>query len=448
MLNNGKEIQSLLGVNCGTPIFLTNTLFLQFCLWFLSDDQKYFLFENRHDVYQWMKHYCVDLMNRGSFNLSNYPAFHSSSFNDVLNDKLRLSFLTDILVKCNKTSSLELPSSSLLDSVLGSITHILRDITSIKCDIRKYYFNVFKGPELVVDAALGSSNDLNIILKHYTKLINEPSVHFDLHDPQFLTEKILCSNVRTVYLTSLKEPQEIFETSTELSSHLTHLCLQNIENEAIMKRQINQLADATTNSNLSNLSHLSIFLCNNMEGKLSDLFKSAWPHLKHLDLTGTNIAVTDVEFLSLACNGARKTLPNLTSLCLTIYEGIKTWFCTNFFVLPWLNLRSFHVVNKCTDIPFNQSLSTAMRENKLQNLTYLAINTMHLESLYITNLSNLKVLHLFLCNPFHNLQTIVRTEVLSELKLSSAYGLVGNVSSFITSSPLGQLTVEYWIRFE
>ena len=102
MLNKGKEIQSLLGVNCGEPIFLTNVLFLQFCLWFLCDDQKYFLFENRHEVYQCMKHYCVDLMNSVTIDLSKYPAFHSSAFNDSVMDKLRLSFLTDILVKLTK----------------------------------------------------------------------------------------------------------------------------------------------------------------------------------------------------------------------------------------------------------------------------------------------------------------------------------------------------------
>ena len=443
MLNKGKEIQSLLGVNCGRPIFLTNTLFLQFCLWFLRSDQTYFLLENRHKVYQCMKHYCVDWMNRGVIDLRIYPAFHSSSFNDIVKDKLRLSFLTDILVKCNKTSRLDLPSSSLLDSILGSITHILKDITSIGCGNRRYCINIFQGTGIVIEASNGISDELNIILKHYTRLINEPNVHLYLRHPKLQSEKILCPNVKKLHLIELKGGQEIFESSTKFSRLLTHFCLQKIENRAIMKREINQLASAVKKDNLLNLSHLAFLDCNKMEGKLSDLFKSAWPHLKHLDLKGTLISEADLEFLSLACNGVSKTLPNLTSLCLTIRDKLKTCFYSKLFVLPWLNLKSFHVDDKCTGGSLCRGLSIVKMQNKLPNLTCLTIDTMLLDplNLYTDKLPNLKVLHLhtIYCASFSDLQGVMRTERLSELKLC-VYSSEGNVPSFLTSSPLGQLT--------
>ena len=404
----------------------------------------YFLLENRHKVYQCMKHYCVELMNWGRIDFNKYPAFHNSSFNDIVKNKLRLSFLTDILVKCNKTSRLDLPSSSLLDSILGSITHILKNIISINCKNRRYSLNVLKGPELVVDAVLGSSDDLNIIVKHYTRLINEPNVHLDLCNPKLQSEKILCPNVKKLHLTKLTGDYDIFESSTKLNPRLTHFSIQDIKNKAIMKREINKLAKAVKKDSSLNLSHLAFFDCKNIEGKLPDLFKSAWPHLKHLDLKGTLISETDLEFLSLACNGASKTLPNLTSLCLTIRDALKTCFCTKFFVLPWLNLKSFHVGDKCTDESLCQGLSIVMRDNKLENLTCLTINTRHLESLNLCSdkLPNLKVLHLhtFSGIQFPDLQRVVRTELLSEIKLSSYFGLQENVSSHITSSPLSQLT--------
>ena len=451
MLNKGEKMQSLLGVNYGKPIFLTNTLFLQFCLWFLRDDQTYFHLENRQKVYQCMKHVCVDLMNCGEIDLSNYPAFHSSSFNNIVKDKLRLSFLTDILVKCNKTSMLRLPSSSLLDSILGPISNILKDITSINCNYRKYNLNVFKGPELVINAFNDSSDDLNIIVKHYTRLINEPNVHLYLCNSMFQSEKILCPNVKSLYLSSLTEVREIFESSTKLNPRLTHFSIKHIENKAIMKREINKLANAVKKDSLLNLSHLAFLDCKKMEGKLSDLFKSTWPRLKHLDLKGTHISETDLEFLSLACNGVSKTLPNLTSLGLTIRDALKTCFCSKFFVLPWLNLESFHVDDQCADESLCQGLSIVTRDNKLPNLTCLTIGTMCLESLNLCSdkLPNLKVLHLHavftssaIQFPDLHLQKVMRTELLSELKLKlfSALGFKGNVFSLITSSPLGQLT--------
>ena len=45
MLNAGESIESLLGSECKEPIFMMNSLFLHFRLWFLYSDQKYFTLE-------------------------------------------------------------------------------------------------------------------------------------------------------------------------------------------------------------------------------------------------------------------------------------------------------------------------------------------------------------------------------------------------------------------
>ena len=104
--------------------------------------------------------------------MSEFPAFH-----DIATDKLRLSFLIDILVKCNKTSQLDLPSGSLLDPILGSISHKLNDITAISCEDSKYYLNISEGTsELVIDANPGSSEHLNTIMTHYTRITDKPNI--------------------------------------------------------------------------------------------------------------------------------------------------------------------------------------------------------------------------------------------------------------------------------
>ena len=108
MLDKEEARQSLLDDNSGKLFFLTNPLFLQFCLWFLCDEQTYFRFRNRGNIYQCLVRFSVDLMNHPVFDMCDYPAFHRSSA-DITNDKLRVRFLADILVKCDKTSKLILP---------------------------------------------------------------------------------------------------------------------------------------------------------------------------------------------------------------------------------------------------------------------------------------------------------------------------------------------------
>ena len=45
MLSEGESIESLLSSDSKEPIFLTNPLFLHFCLWFLCSGQKYCTFK-------------------------------------------------------------------------------------------------------------------------------------------------------------------------------------------------------------------------------------------------------------------------------------------------------------------------------------------------------------------------------------------------------------------
>ena len=103
------------------------------------------------------------------------------------------------------------------------------------------------------------------------------------------------------------------------------------------------------------------------------MFKTKWPNLKYLDLWGTSVLETDVEFLCLACNGSKKTLPNLVSLGLTI-PGFK-WadhYWNKLVKLPWLNLRSLYLDGEFGSY---NGFANAVNEKKLQNLTYFGIET-------------------------------------------------------------------------
>ena len=333
ILNKGKEIHSLFSVR--TPIFMMNTLFLQFCLWFLSDDQDYMKFENRQKVYQTLEDSCVQLMNSNVFDVeeinSKYPALGVIPDSVNAKDELRASFLTDILTDCDKTSKLVLPSTNTLDSLLGSINPIWKTVTSIQHGEGIYHIGHFKGTEIAIKADKITAEHLDVILEKYTRAMKTPVVHLYLQEPHRGTKKVSCANVKRFHLRSLSHfSNAIFLNLTRFGSHRTHLSLQGISNKIVVTKEIHQLSEAANSGKMLNLSHLSIVECVGMEGKLPILFKSAWPQMKNLNLLKTHLSEKDLDFLFLACNAPEKTLPNLESLSLTIGQKVKEWFCTKF----------------------------------------------------------------------------------------------------------------------
>ena len=433
VLNRGEEeIESLLNVNCDKPMFLTNPLFLRFCLWFLSDDQNYFSFENRHNVYRYLMHYSVKLLNFPVFNMNTVPAFAS---NDLVLEKLRVKFLADILLNCTKTSKLVLPSSEALDSIFGSIHPVLKAITSIKIGKGTYNIHCYKGTEMVLKSKHGTSDDIDVLLNHYTRLMNQPAVYLYLEATKYVKKKILYPHVKTLHL-SCVTGQEIIEKKTKLNPNLTYMCFERIENKAIIKREIKQLTSAAEADNLSNLCYLSLKKCKHLQEKLSVLFKSDWPHLQFLDLFKTDISKKDLEFLCQACNGPEKTIPNLITLRLTIPDDMTTdTFCARLFALQWLKLKSLYLhglFDSCT------CFGNVVIENKLPNLTYFGVQAkarqMDITLLHLNKLATLRSLYLSNCIIHDDL------EIASSLSTLNLHDISKENLSLLFITNLSQLT--------
>ena len=126
---------------------------------------------------------------------------------------------------------------------------------------------------------------------------------------------------------------------------------------------------------LQSLSHLSIIDCRGVKGNLGFLFVYVKPSLEHLSLLWTNLSEADLRTLSFACNGENKTLPNLTSLSLTIPNDIRTQSVTeNLFALPFLNLKGLYVhYSQTHHVDMDQALRDTLLANKLPNLQCLGI---------------------------------------------------------------------------
>ena len=441
MLDKGKDIQSILGDNCNKPIFLMNPLFLQFCLWFSCDEQTYLCFKNRGNIYQCLVQFSVDFVNKPVFKMDKYPALHMSSAG-ITTDKLRVRFLANILVNCNKTSRLILnydvndpdTDGDALDSILGLINPVLKAITCVQMGEEGPTFNVInlKASEMIIQCEGSNSSELAIIQNHYTKHMNDPIVH--LYSDHNISNEIRLSYANVKRLSVKKIEVDVLESPVKFNPHLTYLHFSF----GRMEQVINHLAKTAKADNF--LSHISFEFCQNVEGKLPVLFQSKWPHLKYLDLRWAYVLESDLEFLCLTCNGSNKTLPNLTSLSLTIPERMSTdTFCEKLFTLSWPNLKSLYLHGTFDSYT---GFTNAVKENKLQNLTYFVVEIdrirppIPIEALCLDKLTNLQFLHLVNCNISDPLEI---ASSLSELSLFNCNGLEGKLSSLI-SDTLPRLT--------
>ena len=456
MLNEGKEIRSVLDMDSNKqPIFLKNTLFLQFCLFLCSDQkyfplknrQKYFPLENRQRVYQSMVNYCVEWLNKAKVDMKDieygYPALDISSKSSYAKDKLRVIFLGDILAKCDKASSLVLSHYHPLNQFLGFIKPNLKSITFIQHEKAEHRISYSKGTEIAIEAKYSTWDKLSDILKHYNKVVVRLYIHssFSLMCP---ARKGSFPNVKTLCLSEVsykfKEANEfitfapdltemhldrVFKevTLTEMSGKAFHI---DIPKEVTMEQMINKMSGG----NHQNVSYLSFDDCDvDVQGKLPVLFESVWPNLNYLSLLGTRLLDTDLEFLCSASNGPEKTLPNLTSLCLSVPIDLSMdAFWAKLFSCPWMNLKSLYLKSVCDP----SGLNKVIKDQKLLNLSCLRIrNTTkqqakHDEALFLDQLVNLQSVYLDEGNCGHI--QIVHSLLLSELSIHCRDDPMGFVS--------------------
>ena len=109
--------------------------------------------------------------------------------------------------------------------------------------------------------------------------------------------------------------------------------------------------------------------------------------------------MSDLETLCLACNSPVKTLPNLTSLFLSIpNEMTGKRLSSNLFALPWVNLQRFYLECLLAKSGIRNSLYDAIASGKLENLNSLVIQMRHgdrpssVKLLCVEQLRNLKSL--------------------------------------------------------
>ena len=353
-------------------ILLANPLLFRFCLWFLRSDKKYRIFKNNVQTYDCLKNYGLDILNDSLLDTKkNYPSLDIESV-FLSKDELHLEFLREIFSRCDIISSISLKSSVVLNWVLESMGPMIKNIMSIKLADTYFHIGHFDKKTIVINMENGSIHNIDLILSYYK--VNNFSVHLRVVNPSETLSESHFEDLRSLSINMIRPENQYEFPSRLMYRHLTHLRVAHVTtNEIQLFTQ--QLSEAVKNNCLPCLSNLYLVDC---QGMLDLLFGILWPELKHLNLLCTDLTETDLMSLCSACNGQEKTMPKLSSLCLSLPNNkpIQT-VGENLLKVPWLNLKNFylHCSREC-DASTWQCLHDVLKGNKLPNIINLGFGKM------------------------------------------------------------------------
>ena len=143
-LNEGENIEDILGADNETPIFLTNPLFLQFCLWFLQKSDEMFSFLRKQELYKTLVVYAAQKVDHevlflrvitNSFSaLDNFPVELFGNLSGGGQNEALLNFFGDILSECRSAQHLVFDLGFPIDWVLSSVETNLKSLKSIEIE--------------------------------------------------------------------------------------------------------------------------------------------------------------------------------------------------------------------------------------------------------------------------------------------------------------------------
>ena len=132
-LDKGRNMSSL-RIDNGEPLFMTNPLFLYFCIWLVQHAGKYFIFEKLENVLHAIQNYILESINKTCLNFfvisRKFPAMDIEKAIKN-NDTAGLTVYGYILSKCHKVRTIKLESNDSLDWVLTSVSSFLPLIRNI-----------------------------------------------------------------------------------------------------------------------------------------------------------------------------------------------------------------------------------------------------------------------------------------------------------------------------
>ena len=408
---------------------ITNPLFFRFCLWFLRSDKKYKIFKNNVQTYDCLINYGLDILNNSLLDMQNIDPSLDIELAFLSKDELHLEFLREILSRCDIISFIMLDLWDALNWLLESMGPMMKNITFIRLVNTYFCIRHFAKNTIVIKVYNGSINDIDLILGYYKG--NNVSVHLHVVNP---LDPLSESHVEDLRSLEINRKQYEFH-SRLMYRHLTDLRVADIPTNE-MQLFTQQLSEVAKNNCLPCLSNLYLIGCKWMFGILDLLFEIRWPELKHLNLLFTKLTETDLMSLCSACNGQDKTMPKLSSLCLSLPNKLLRTVGENLLKVPWLNLKNFYLVcTKDCDATTWRCLHDVLKGNKLPNVINLGIREM------TVTLDSIEVESLVLDSCVLECGTLEFHATLCNLKIWSCKGVSECLSSILSTVPLSLHTL-------
>ena len=387
MLNEGVDVDTLLGKFWRKPIFLINPLFLQFSVWIASNLETVFSVREAVNLKEVLLAHTVKILDRSDFDVNEIER----KFPNISTENTRFTFyVPDILAHCRNVENLTISRRDLIDPALFALRPLFKHLKSIHFpnlrgsrplhtpgdDSFSGLFVYGNGDFNVFLSEIRGGKDIEVIsylLKHCKYSKHYPCGSYYLLEPAGNSVELARLFDEDLTGLRLNGSYHKFGCSEDLPRCplLDQLCLRHMAGEEIFMA----LSKATQQKWFPNLRHLTFVECSfGLEGKLSRLFQSCCPTLKHLGLYDFKLDKSDLQFLaSVNKNSEKSVLPNLSSLGLSsvsLRHSVAS--ISTLFSQPWISLTSVTLADATVEI--SRAFLDVINKGKLPNLLELRMS--------------------------------------------------------------------------
>ena len=363
------EVGLLYRSNIYYKIF-SNSLFLQFCFWFLEKSDEISLSsEQKQRASKLLSSYVVGQVDSVKIDLNEIVKIFQTL--KIHGNDFVLDMLVEILKDCRKMKHLKIDSGSMARKIMSFLEPVFKSLKSLEISTNDKETGV---NELIATDEVNVNDihvfltvrnvcsDFEILNQIFDNCVNSNKklfLHIDYKPKHLKLTKMLHKTVKGLDLEG-HNPTVSHNGSQEFVN-LTRLALSRL---AIKDVQLNRFPQLT---------HVSLSKCytENENCLLSLLLRSECLNLKHLDLSDLSDMSKAVEFLGNVNEDLHASnVPNLESLALSL-ESFPVAVFDKMTQRKWRQLRRF----KLQDIDENiyNVFVTALNDKKFVNLVELCL---------------------------------------------------------------------------
>ena len=482
-LNKGEGLITKDIASHDEPVFMINSAFLNFCLWFLCNESEkiYLAFNNRIMAYKTLALLCAEMIDVSQLDFTEmaslYPSLHLPFHNKGREGLLEM-FLLKVLSLCQKMKELYIGSHLPVDWIFENYSDLLSSLQLIDCSRTPYRSGID-------NYLLSSDNNVKILVDIDRQDIFDKIVHYFENIDQHPSIYLMIQMIQSVHIMlrgsigklcifvsgSIEQLGKDKLTAQNITfEHCPFLTVLSFVRFLVDGTLLIALSKAGKEGKLPVLTHLSFEECGNtLKRKLCLLLETEWPKLTHLNLKGCYLDESDIQELAVCLvDHENGKLPNLTSLVLDFGHEVTSerdrqsfWSAVYaMFQFHLSNIQRLHLYN--INEAVHQIVGFSLSGGFLPNLIKLAVSFSQqdkqvkinsssgnlkgnsvVQQIYTAGLSESKVpllvklkLHRVISSQdlLNTAEQNKTSSQLHKLDISHSSGITGNLSAFLRHS--------------